>query len=857
MNICVALVITLFIKSSHHSLTIARDVTEQGIIYIFVDDTYSERATQTVSIRAIETQLSRNTAKKPEFRISNVDKEDLSCNLISKLLIIHLSEKCLPQHIARNTPVLSVPVNIDNQPNSLVIYSVFSRNSMTELPVAVAVASKMNWTSALFVGDKQDDAFLERLLQRKRTFDMRNVISVEAATNTTNLYLKIVGRDSDFVLLHCHSCVCSEVVSKVSLLDAYVCSSLKTTKIQNGVGCELPASQRTTYGLQVAVQHSSSSNVLLQEVPFLHRSMPYCKGMEHCPSTTHQQLEVLDFYDSLIVARHLVISQFNNKLLDREFFVDAVNKAQLEGIRGTIRFDYSSTVIYPAIYKVLDISQFLVATIGMYDSSRSEWLQELTLFDAERSTFKEKRHRRELLRCAPAGRSFRVVTIKEPPFVIWDPNKEYPDPHHGNYTGIIIDILEWLVDDLGIEYTIYEPPDGKYGTVDNETDVGNGMVGELMECKADLAAAAFAITVLRSQYIHFTRPYIDVGYSLLRHKDEELSTVVWAFLKPFDLSTNVVIVCSFIFIWLSFLFVQRISPYAKSNNSEVDEDGKGWGLRAAEDSMWLLYASAMQQGPENVYSISGKILVGGWFFFCLVIISTYTANLAAFLTVKSFEDGITSLDDLAAQTEIVYGTVRDTSITEFFANSPILIHKRINTFITNTEEALVETRDEAIRRVREKTDGEYVFIWDQPILDYIATRRPCNTEVVGRPFNPHGYGLAMPQGMPYESQFSNSILKMRESGAMHSFMEKWLHGADCKSAISVKNWTDVDNVHLTDLIGVFIVLCTTTLASYGIAVFERLWWRRQSKNQNGGIANMANDVAAAHSVRNYDGESYV
>ena len=175
---------------------------------------------------------------------------DLSCNLISKLVIIHLSEKCLPQHIARNTPVLSVPVNIDNQPNSLVIYSVFSRNSMTELPVAVAVASKMNWTSALFVGDKQDgktsklhlvlhvetvfdtlDAFLERLLQRKRTFDMRNVISVEAATNTTNLYLKIVGRDSDFVLLHCHSCVCSEVVSKVSLLDAYVCSSLKTTKV--------------------------------------------------------------------------------------------------------------------------------------------------------------------------------------------------------------------------------------------------------------------------------------------------------------------------------------------------------------------------------------------------------------------------------------------------------------------------------------------------------------------------------------------------------------------------------------------------------------------------------------------------
>ena len=36
----------------------------------------------------------------------------------------------------------------------------------------------------------------------------------------------------------------------------------------------------------------------------------------------------------------------------------------------------------------------------------------------------------------------------------------------------------------------------------------------------------------------------------------------------------------------------------------------------------------------------------GWWLFCLIIISTYTANLAAFLTVKNIQAPLNKLDDL-------------------------------------------------------------------------------------------------------------------------------------------------------------------------------------------------------------------
>lgn len=52
--------------------------------------------------------------------------------------------------------------------------------------------------------------------------------------------------------------------------------------------------------------------------------------------------------------------------------------------------------------------------------------------------------------------------------------------------------------------------------------------------------------------------------------------------------------------------------------------------------------------------------------FTLIIISSYTANLAAFLTVQRMDVPIESVDDLADQTAIEYGTMHGGSTMTFF-----------------------------------------------------------------------------------------------------------------------------------------------------------------------------------------------
>lgn len=85
------------------------------------------------------------------------------------------------------------------------------------------------------------------------------------------------------------------------------------------------------------------------------------------------------------------------------------------------------------------------------------------------------------------------------------------------------------------------------------------------------------------------------------------------------------------------------------------------------NSLWFALGAFMQQGCDiSPRSISGRIVGSVWWFFTLILISSYTANLAAFLTVERMVVTINSASDLAHQTDIKYGTMRHGSTREFF-----------------------------------------------------------------------------------------------------------------------------------------------------------------------------------------------
>ncbi len=78
----------------------------------------------------------------------------------------------------------------------------------------------------------------------------------------------------------------------------------------------------------------------------------------------------------------------------------------------------------------------------------------------------------------------------------------------------------------------------------------------------------------------------------------------------------------------------------------------------------------------NPRAPSVRVISCAWAFFTLILISSYTANLAAFLTVQRMRTPIENAEDLSRQTDIKYGTVNGGSTQNFFKVSKLFKQNR-------------------------------------------------------------------------------------------------------------------------------------------------------------------------------------
>ena len=67
----------------------------------------------------------------------------------------------------------------------------------------------------------------------------------------------------------------------------------------------------------------------------------------------------------------------------------------------------------------------------------------------------------------------------------------------------------------------------------------------------------------------------------------------------------------------------------------------------------VLYGACFVVGDEQrPISASGRIMLSFWWLFTILMLATYTANLAAYLTVTIIASPINSLEELADHSEI-------------------------------------------------------------------------------------------------------------------------------------------------------------------------------------------------------------
>ncbi|CAG10116.1 unnamed protein product, partial [Tetraodon nigroviridis] len=419
---------------------------------------------------------------------------------------------------------------------------------------------------------------------------------------------------------------------------------------------------------------------------------------------------------------------------------------------------------------------------------------------------------------------------------------------------------------------------------DPETKMWNGMVGELVYGKADVAVAPLTITLVREEVIDFSKPFMSLGISIMIKKPTKSKPGVFSFLDPLAYEIWMCIVFAYIGVSVVLFLVSRFSPYewhaedyeeggepqsptqaAASNgvqqsqtpvqqnaNQQSPEQTNEFGIF---NSLWFSLGAFMQQGCDisprhELYtkpwsrmgnlpdprSLSGRIVGGVWWFFTLIIISSYTANLAAFLTVERMVSPIESAEDLAKQTEIAYGTLDAGSTKEFFRRSKIAVFEKMWSYMKAADPSVfVRTTDEGVMRVR-KSKGKYAYLLESTMNEYIEQRKPCDT--MKKPSKPgsvkteragplgqiekqvvvrQGRVRAAGAGTP-RIPVNLAVLKLNEQAVLDKLKNKWWYDkGECGNKDSGRK-DKTSALSLSNVAGVFYIL----IGGLGLAMLVAL-----------------------------------
>ncbi|XP_006121918.1 glutamate receptor 2 isoform X1 [Pelodiscus sinensis] len=474
----------------------------------------------------------------------------------------------------------------------------------------------------------------------------------------------------------------------------------------------------------------------------------------------------------------------------------ALKQVQVEGLTGNIKFDQNGKRINYTI-NIMELKNTGPRKIGYWSEVDKMVVNPIDGPLGNESSGLE-------------NKTIVVTTILESPYVMMKKNHELLEGNE-RYEGYCVDLAAEIAKHCGFKYKLTIVGDGKYGARDADTKIWNGMVGELVYGKADIAIAPLTITLVREEVIDFSKPFMSLGISIMIKKPQKSKPGVFSFLDPLAYEIWMCIVFAYIGVSVVLFLVSRFSPYEW--HTEEFEDGRETQSNESTNefgifnSLWFSLGAFMQQGCDiSPRSLSGRIVGGVWWFFTLIIISSYTANLAAFLTVERMVSPIESAEDLSKQTEIAYGTLDSGSTKEFFRRSKIAVFDKMWTYMKSAEPSVfVRTTAEGVARVR-KSKGKYAYLLESTMNEYIEQRKPCDTMKVGGNLDSKGYGIATPKGSSLRTPVNLAVLKLSEQGVLDKLKNKWWYDKGECGAKDSGSKEKTSALSLSNVAGVFYIL---------------------------------------------------
>jgi ABC-type amino acid transport substrate-binding protein len=273
--------------------------------------------------------------------------------------------------------------------------------------------------------------------------------------------------------------------------------------------------------------------------------------------------------------------------------------------------------------------------------------------------------------------------------------------------------------------------------------------------------------VNRTSKYAFTQPFYVQGYSLVTQAPSQDFDPL-TFLKPFSNMLWVAIIVEVFLVAALFWICE--SPALGAQDSDLSDGA----FPSLADAFYLSVSTLTCTLDKAPHSWGGKIVMIGHGWFMLVIISSYTANLASFLTLSSSSPAISSWADITSSAGRYSICIPEGQSQEQFLEFETARYGY--TFSTITRPSW----EGCMKAVMDK-EANATFE-DEPVVQYYLRKTlpsaECLLAEVGNRFNPMGYGLAFGKDSPDFLLYTQGIIILQEQGEIQKLARSYSIGVN-------------------------------------------------------------------------------